>query len=272
VRFTVFCSSLNSRFDHILLWPCDAGIRAAQAAATEKVTEHIAAMHVSQPQSQQQQEERSGVDAEDEIDENDPLWQVTLKLAKGDRAKAMAMLDDPDTLMAHPEVIKVIAASDDAAAAAASSADAGADSADEDWESSGRDHAAAVTAASAESSSSSSAKEPAAAAAPPAAAAAASAATSDNDSDDEEDEKAETEGTEDPREHLNLVFIGHVDAGKSTLSGNILYLTDFVDKRLIERYEREAKQRNRESWFLAYIMDTNEEVSAMNNYSTACLL
>ena len=66
----------------------------------------------------------------------------------------------------------------------------------------------------------------------------------------------------DPREHLNLVFIGHVDAGKSTLSGNILYLTDNVDKRTIERYEREAKDRNRESWFLAFIMDTNEEERA----------
>ena len=48
---------------------------------------------------------------------------------------------------------------------------------------------------------------------------------------------------EDPREHLNVVFIGHVDAGKSTLSGNMLYLTGFVDKRTIEKYEREAKQR-----------------------------
>jgi len=66
----------------------------------------------------------------------------------------------------------------------------------------------------------------------------------------------------DPREHFNLVFIGHVDAGKSTLSGNILYLTDNVDKRTIERYEREAKERNRDSWFLAYIMDTNEEERA----------
>lgn len=66
----------------------------------------------------------------------------------------------------------------------------------------------------------------------------------------------------DPREHLNLVFIGHVDAGKSTLSGNILYLTDNVDKRTIERYEKEAKERNRESWFLAFIMDTNEEERA----------
>jgi len=66
----------------------------------------------------------------------------------------------------------------------------------------------------------------------------------------------------DPREHLNLVFIGHVDAGKSTLSGNILYLTDNVDKRTIEKYEAEAKERNRESWFLAFIMDTNEEERA----------
>jgi peptide chain release factor subunit 3 len=69
-----------------------------------------------------------------------------------------------------------------------------------------------------------------------------------------------TEG--DSRENFNLVFIGHVDAGKSTLSGNILYLTDNVDKRTIERYEKEAKERNRESWFLAFIMDTNEEERA----------
>lgn len=64
---------------------------------------------------------------------------------------------------------------------------------------------------------------------------------------------------EDGREHLNIVFIGHVDAGKSTLGGQILYLTGGVDKRTIEKYEREAKEKNRESWYMAYIMDTNEE-------------
>ncbi|KAF4325310.1 hypothetical protein BBO99_00000413 [Phytophthora kernoviae] len=67
---------------------------------------------------------------------------------------------------------------------------------------------------------------------------------------------------EDPREHLNVVLIGHVDAGKSTLSGNLLFLMDMVDKRTIERFEKEAKQRNRDSWFLAYIMDTGEEERA----------
>ena len=35
-----------------------------------------------------------------------------------------------------------------------------------------------------------------------------------------------------------------------------------VDKRTIERFEREAKERNRESWFLAFIMDTSEEERA----------
>lgn len=76
------------------------------------------------------------------------------------------------------------------------------------------------------------------------------------------EEEEEEIGDEDPREHLNVVLIGHVDAGKSTLSGNLLYLMDQVDKRTIERYEREAKQRNRDSWFLAYIMDTGDEERA----------
>lgn len=63
----------------------------------------------------------------------------------------------------------------------------------------------------------------------------------------------------DPRDHLNVVFMGHVDAGKSTLSGNILYLTGMVDKRTIDKFSRDAKAKNRESWFLAYIMDVDEQ-------------
>jgi peptide chain release factor subunit 3 len=84
----------------------------------------------------------------------------------------------------------------------------------------------------------------------------------DDDDGEEEDWDPSSAKEGDQREHFNLVFIGHVDAGKSTLSGNILYLTENVDKRTIERYEKEAKERNRESWFLAFIMDTNEEERA----------
>ncbi|RAL40166.1 hypothetical protein DM860_008306 [Cuscuta australis] len=58
---------------------------------------------------------------------------------------------------------------------------------------------------------------------------------------------------------LNVVFIGHVDAGKSTIGGQILFLSGQVDDRTIQKYEKEAKDKSRESWYMAYIMDTNEE-------------
>ncbi|CAH8825895.1 unnamed protein product [Trichobilharzia szidati] len=61
------------------------------------------------------------------------------------------------------------------------------------------------------------------------------------------------------KDTLNLVFIGHVDAGKSTIGGHLLFLTDMVDKRTLEKYEREAKEKNRESWYLSWALDTNPE-------------
>lgn len=61
------------------------------------------------------------------------------------------------------------------------------------------------------------------------------------------------------KDHLNVVFIGHVDAGKSTIGGQLLYLTGQVDKRTLEKYEREAKEKNRESWYLSWALDTNQE-------------
>jgi peptide chain release factor subunit 3 len=65
--------------------------------------------------------------------------------------------------------------------------------------------------------------------------------------------------TYDKREHLNIVFIGHVDAGKSTLGGQLLFITGMVDQRTIEKYEREAKEKGRESWFLAFVLDCGED-------------
>lgn len=61
------------------------------------------------------------------------------------------------------------------------------------------------------------------------------------------------------KEHVNVVFIGHVDAGKSTIGGQIMYLTNMVDKRTLEKYEKEAKEINRETWYLSWCMDTNAE-------------
>ncbi|KAI0055038.1 hypothetical protein BV25DRAFT_1816203, partial [Artomyces pyxidatus] len=63
----------------------------------------------------------------------------------------------------------------------------------------------------------------------------------------------------DIKEHLNIVFIGHVDAGKSTMGGNILYLSGMVDKRTMEKYEKEAKEAGRESWYLSWALDSTPQ-------------
>ncbi|KAF3606726.1 hypothetical protein DY000_02045689 [Brassica cretica] len=75
-------------------------------------------------------------------------------------------------------------------------------------------------------------------------------------------EEAEEEAEANKKRHLNVVFIGHVDAGKSTIGGQILFLSGQVDDRQIQKYEKEAKEKSRESWYMAYIMDTNEEERA----------
>ena len=51
----------------------------------------------------------------------------------------------------------------------------------------------------------------------------------------------------------------YVDAGKSTIGGQIMSLTGMVDKRTLEKYEREAREKSRESWYLSWALDTNQE-------------
>lgn len=63
----------------------------------------------------------------------------------------------------------------------------------------------------------------------------------------------------DIKPHMNIVFIGHVDAGKSTMGGNILYLCGMVDKRTLEKYEKEAKEAGRESWYLSWALDSTSQ-------------
>jgi len=74
---------------------------------------------------------------------------------------------------------------------------------------------------------------------------------------EEPEEEPEEEGP--VKDYVNVVFIGHVDAGKSTMSGQILKLTGMVDSRTLEKYERESKEKNRESWALSWCIDTNDE-------------
>ncbi|KAL8833767.1 MAG: hypothetical protein Q9170_004100 [Blastenia crenularia] len=61
------------------------------------------------------------------------------------------------------------------------------------------------------------------------------------------------------KEHVNLIIIGHVDAGKSTLGGSILYATGMVDERTMDKYKREAKEAGTESWYLSWALDLTKE-------------
>ncbi|KAI9712473.1 MAG: hypothetical protein M1812_006889 [Candelaria pacifica] len=61
------------------------------------------------------------------------------------------------------------------------------------------------------------------------------------------------------KEHVNIIFIGHVDAGKSTLGGSILYATGMVDERTMDKYKREAKEAGTESWYLSWALDLTKE-------------
>ncbi|ETW76653.1 hypothetical protein HETIRDRAFT_389700 [Heterobasidion irregulare TC 32-1] len=63
----------------------------------------------------------------------------------------------------------------------------------------------------------------------------------------------------DLKEHLSIVFVGHVDAGKSTMGGNILFLSGSVDKRTMEKYEKEAKDAGRETWYLSFALDSTPQ-------------
>lgn len=67
---------------------------------------------------------------------------------------------------------------------------------------------------------------------------------------------------------MHLFFFCHfivTDAGKSTIGGQIMSLTGMVDKRTLEKYEREAREKSRESWYLSWALDTNQE-GMLNNF------
>lgn len=53
--------------------------------------------------------------------------------------------------------------------------------------------------------------------------------------------------------HLNLVVIGHVDSGKSTTTGHLIYKLGGIDKRVIEKFEKEASEMNKRSFKYAWV-------------------
>uniref|UniRef100_A0A2K5IH55 Tr-type G domain-containing protein n=1 Tax=Colobus angolensis palliatus TaxID=336983 RepID=A0A2K5IH55_COLAP len=74
------------------------------------------------------------------------------------------------------------------------------------------------------------------------------------------DVKAELEKRQGGKQLLNLVVIGHVDAGKSTLMGHMLYLLGNINKRTMHKYAQESKKAGKASFAYAWVLDeTGEE-------------
>jgi len=55
--------------------------------------------------------------------------------------------------------------------------------------------------------------------------------------------------------HMSLVVIGHVDAGKSTATGHLIYKCGGIDKRTIEKFEKEAAEMGKSSFKYAWVLD-----------------
>lgn len=57
------------------------------------------------------------------------------------------------------------------------------------------------------------------------------------------------------KKHVNLVVIGHVDSGKSTSTGHLIYKCGGIDERTIQKFEKEAKEIGKESFKYAWVLD-----------------
>ncbi|MCE5296982.1 MAG: translation elongation factor EF-1 subunit alpha [Euryarchaeota archaeon] len=60
--------------------------------------------------------------------------------------------------------------------------------------------------------------------------------------------------------HMNIVFIGHVDHGKSTTVGRVLLECGAIDKYVIEKFKKEAGEKGKATFEFAWVMDNLQDV------------
>ena len=57
------------------------------------------------------------------------------------------------------------------------------------------------------------------------------------------------------KQHVSLVVIGHVDSGKSTSTGHLIYKCGGIDARTIAKFEKEAEEMGKSSFKYAWVLD-----------------
>merc|ERR1739838_745191 len=55
--------------------------------------------------------------------------------------------------------------------------------------------------------------------------------------------------------HISVVVVGHVDSGKSTTTGHLIYKCGGIDKRTIEKFEKESSEMGKGSFKYAWVLD-----------------
>lgn len=55
--------------------------------------------------------------------------------------------------------------------------------------------------------------------------------------------------------HISIVVVGHVDSGKSTTTGHLIYKCGGIDKRVIEKFEKESNEMGKGSFKYAWVLD-----------------
>ena len=59
--------------------------------------------------------------------------------------------------------------------------------------------------------------------------------------------------------HINLVFVGHVDHGKSTTVGRLLYDTKTIDEQTLRKLKEKAEELGKGGFEFAFVMDNLKE-------------
>ena len=60
------------------------------------------------------------------------------------------------------------------------------------------------------------------------------------------------------KQHISLVVCGHVDAGKSTTTGHLIFKLGGINQREMDKLQKEADDQGKSSFAFAYYMDKDK--------------